>query len=133
VATMLVVDDDAAWRALYRAHFGEQFELVEAADGVEALAVLDRTSVDLILLDVRMPRLDGASFLEALKRRASHPPVICCSAQPPDILRQRLPDVRVVEKTADLSEIWAAVRAVLPVSEEGHTSQAGGDDMDWRD
>jgi CheY-like chemotaxis protein len=59
---MLVVDDDPAWRALYRMAFEDRFEIFEATDGQQGLSVLDSVSPNVILLDLRMPRMDGLDF-----------------------------------------------------------------------
>ena len=56
---MLLIDDDPAWRALYRMGFEGDFEVFEAVDGLDALAALDRVRPDVIVLDLRMPHLDG--------------------------------------------------------------------------
>lgn len=50
--------------------------VAEAADGEEALARLADTPVDLLLLDVRMPRRSGVEVLEELRRRGAVPPAI---------------------------------------------------------
>lgn len=54
---------------------GDVDVVAEAADGVETLEVLDTTDVDVLLLDLRMPRLDGIGVLRALAGRPS-PPVL---------------------------------------------------------
>ena len=46
MARMLVVDDDPAWRALYRMAFEGQFEIFEATDGQQGLAVFDAVKPD---------------------------------------------------------------------------------------
>jgi DNA-binding NarL/FixJ family response regulator len=45
--------------------------VAEASDGIEALDVLDRTAVDVVLLDVRMPRCDGLGVMREFARRAA--------------------------------------------------------------
>jgi two-component system, cell cycle response regulator len=67
---VLIVDDSSSVRAALRAALLELpaiDEIVEAVDGVDALALLARTSVDLILTDITMPRLDGFKFLAAVR------------------------------------------------------------------
>lgn len=67
---ILVVDDSAAVRSALREtllQLAGVGEVVEAGDGVDALALLAHTPVDLILSDVTMPRLDGFKFLSAVR------------------------------------------------------------------
>ncbi|MHB8836665.1 MAG: diguanylate cyclase [Candidatus Methylomirabilia bacterium] len=67
---ILVVDDSNAVRAALREALVDLpavGEILEAADGVDALALLSRNAVDLILSDITMPRLDGFKFLSAVR------------------------------------------------------------------
>jgi EAL domain-containing protein (putative c-di-GMP-specific phosphodiesterase class I)/DNA-binding NarL/FixJ family response regulator len=67
---ILVVDDEPDVRGLFaRALRDAGYESIEAADGVEALEILERQSVALILLDSTMPRLDGAGVIRAVRAR----------------------------------------------------------------
>ncbi len=64
---VLVADDEAAMRLLFRVNLPlTGFEVVEAVDGDEALAVARREELDLALLDVMMPRLSGFEVAERL-------------------------------------------------------------------
>jgi CheY-like chemotaxis protein len=99
--TMLIVDDDPAWRSLYAMEFKPRFRIVEAEDGIEALGVLDRSSPDVIVLDLRLPRLNGLDFLRALERRGLRTPVVVCSGLVSDERGFAVPGVRAAQKTAD--------------------------------
>ena len=67
---VLVVDDEPAIRSLFvRALRDAGYDTLEAADGVQALELLKRHSVALILLDSTMPRLDGAGVIRAIRQR----------------------------------------------------------------
>lgn len=68
MATVLVVDDDDDIRiTLYEALTDEGYEVIEAADGAEGLEQLCRAQQPLVvLLDLMMPRLNGAGFLRAV-------------------------------------------------------------------
>lgn len=69
--TILVVDDDADMRRLH-VRVVEQAggRALEAGDGFEALAVMERNLPDLVLLDLAMPDMDGYEVLEAMRSRA---------------------------------------------------------------
>jgi EAL domain-containing protein (putative c-di-GMP-specific phosphodiesterase class I)/DNA-binding NarL/FixJ family response regulator len=67
---VLVVDDEPAVRDLFaRALRDAGYETIKAADGVEALQLIEHHSVALILLDATMPRLDGAGVIRAVRAR----------------------------------------------------------------
>ncbi len=66
---VLLADDDAGLRKLIGTTLGtEDFELVQARDGEEALDLARQEHPDLILLDVNMPKLDGFEVCRLLKR-----------------------------------------------------------------
>jgi len=111
--TMLIVDDDPAWRSLYAMEFKPRFRIVEAEDGIEALGQLDRSRPDVIVLDLRLPRLNGLDFLRALERRGLRTPVVVCSGLVSDERGFALPGVRAAQKTADLQQVRAAVDDAL--------------------
>jgi DNA-binding NarL/FixJ family response regulator len=77
---VLLVDDDALVRAGLRMMLDGARDTVEVvgetADGSEVLAVLDRHHVDVMLLDLRMPKLDGLGVLDLLHSRPDPPAVI---------------------------------------------------------
>jgi len=65
---VLLADDDTALRRLISATLGEDnFELLQAVDGAEALQVAREQHPELVLLDVNMPRLDGFEVCRELK------------------------------------------------------------------
>jgi DNA-binding response OmpR family regulator len=80
VNRVLIVDDDSAIRDALRSVLSERYEVFTAGDGEEGLAVIDRRSVDLIVLDMLMPLLDGEGMLRALRSRGISLPVIAVSA-----------------------------------------------------
>ena len=69
LAVLVVDDEDDIRLGLRRLLEGTGAEILEAADGVEALEILERREVDLLLTDLNMPRMGGAELLaEALRR-----------------------------------------------------------------
>ncbi|AKI01017.1 diguanylate cyclase (GGDEF) domain-containing protein [Hoeflea sp. IMCC20628] len=82
-ARILVVDDIPANVKLLEARLlAEYFEVLTAADGMTALSICDQTPVDLILLDIMMPGIDGFEVCERLKNnpRTAHIPVVMVTA-----------------------------------------------------
>ena len=78
---ILVVDDEVKMRRLLEMtlkNMGQ--EVVQAADGVEALACFDESPFDLVLTDLNMPRLDGLQLLRNLRERGEEVPVIVLTA-----------------------------------------------------
>jgi DNA-binding response OmpR family regulator len=72
VKTILIVDDDDDIRGLLRATIERAtHQVLEAADGEEALSLIGRAPPDLILLDVNMPGADGPSVCRQLKTDAA--------------------------------------------------------------
>lgn len=81
--TLLIVEDTRDLRVYLRNELASAYRILEAADGLEALAQIDARHVDLVLSDVMMPRLDGLAFCRALASRATgpRPPVVLLSAK----------------------------------------------------
>jgi DNA-binding NtrC family response regulator len=77
---VLVVDDDPGVRESFRLILDEQYEVLEAAEGRAALALIQRAPVDLVLLDVRLPGSDGIEVLERIKAIDEHIEVILVTA-----------------------------------------------------
>ena len=68
--TILIVDDAALVRAYYRSILeGAGFEVEEALNGLEALETLLARTVDLLVVDINMPQMDGLTFLRVLRER----------------------------------------------------------------
>ena len=80
---VLIVDDHATNRKLLRAVFeAEGMTGVEAADGVEALGVLEKQKVDAVISDILMPGMDGYRFCSEVRssKRLCHLPFIVYTA-----------------------------------------------------
>jgi signal transduction histidine kinase len=80
-ATILLVDDELSNRVLIRYCLESEYEVLEAADGASALALLERETVDLVLLDVMMPDMSGFEVCRRIKNtRSDYLPVILLTA-----------------------------------------------------
>ena len=70
VKSVLVVDDDPMFAKLLEDILtSDGYRATSAANGVEALALLANEAFDLVMIDIRMPELDGPSFYRELERR----------------------------------------------------------------
>lgn len=68
--TILVVDDAALVRTYYRSIMeGAGFRVEEALNGLEALETLLAGTIDLLVVDINMPRMDGLTFLRTLRQK----------------------------------------------------------------
>jgi CheY-like chemotaxis protein len=80
---ILVVDDDPDLREFLRLMLTSMgFEVTSAANGQEALDVMDGYGPDLILLDMKMPVMNGWEFCRALEGRDARPPIVVLTAAP---------------------------------------------------
>ena len=78
---VLVVDDEADIRATVSAMLEtEGYHVDEAINGADALSKVEARRPDLILLDMRMPVLDGWAFASELRRRGHHTPIVVMTA-----------------------------------------------------
>jgi DNA-binding response OmpR family regulator len=75
--TILVADDEPSLRHLLRAYLvKEGFDVIEAADGAQAMGALDRHHVDLALIDVMLPEMDGFEVIRRTRRRSTVPIIL---------------------------------------------------------
>jgi DNA-binding response OmpR family regulator len=79
---ILTVDDSRAVRSIVGKQVkGLGFDLLEAQDGVEGLERLAQAHVDLVLLDVNMPNMDGPAMLKKMRERGDETPVIMLTSE----------------------------------------------------
>jgi CheY-like chemotaxis protein len=110
-ATVLVVDDEPAIREVIATLLEDEGYLVRhAKDGLEALDAINVDRIDLIVSDVVMPRLDGASLVRRLRRRGHLTPVVLMSAVYADV---DLPGVRFVPKPFEIDRLLGTVASAL--------------------
>lgn len=79
---ILVVDDDKNTRLLFKAILEhENYTVFVASNGVEAMEVMDKNHIDLVVLDIMMPQMDGYEFTRVLRETDDNLPILMVSAK----------------------------------------------------
>jgi DNA-binding response OmpR family regulator len=127
---ILCVDDDLALLRLYRDELAEEgYEIVLAKDGKEAVKKFPEERPDLVIMDIRMPQMDGIEALNAILGKDRLVPVILNTAyaQYKENFMTWGADAYVI-KSSDLSELKEKIREVISrrqKREEGKSPRAG--------
>ena len=114
---ILVVDDDKNTRMLLKAVLeAENYSVYTAENGEDALAVMDIHHIDLVVLDIMMPRMDGYQFTKALRESNNNLPILMVSAKhlPSDKKRGFLVGTDdYMTKPIDEEEMLLRIKALL--------------------
>ncbi|MCM3041267.1 response regulator transcription factor [Paenibacillus motobuensis] len=79
---ILVADDDAHIRKLIALYLrNEGFDTVEAADGIEALSIMENSTADIVILDIMMPHMDGWELCREIRRLYPDIPLLMVTAK----------------------------------------------------
>ena len=117
---ILIVDDSATSRMIIKRCFQiagfREVEYLEAEDGLKAINFLQDSTVDLVLSDLRMPKMDGQTFIKKLKVNdaTSDIPVIVISSLGNDITERELIEsgvVAVIRKPVSPEKVLAVMGA----------------------
>lgn len=122
---VLVVDDEKGIREVIREYcLNEGFEVFEASNGIEALKIVDSNDIDIIVLDIMMPKMDGYTALTEI-RKNYNTPVIMLSARADEYDKLQSFNLGVddyVTKPFSPKELIARIKAVYnrhnPVKQE---------------
>ena len=123
--TILMVDDKANMRAMVRDYLTEEnFRVVVAENGQQALYTARQEKPDLILLDIMMPKMDGYEFLRAYRKEQSTPIILLTARleETDKVLGLELGADDYITKPFGMRELVARIRAVLRRS--GHDISA---------
>ena len=114
---ILVVDDDKNTRRLYKAVLERDgYHVFVAENGEEALAVMDREHIDLVVLDIMMPKMDGYEFTKVIRESQSTLPILMVSAKhlPEDKKKGFLVGTDdYITKPVDEEEMLLRIKALL--------------------
>jgi two-component system response regulator AtoC len=113
---ILVCDDEESVRSSVKLVLERDYELIFASDGEEALKQFEAQPVDLVLLDIKMPKLGGLDVLKTLMSRQPAPRVLMLTAYHSVELAQRATQagaIDYVSKPFERKELLAAVDRAL--------------------
>lgn len=113
---LLIVDDEKLIRDVIKTYAEtENYETVEAENGLKALEIVKNKKIDLIVLDIMMPKMDGMTFLEEVKK-IGNIPVIILSARNEEYDKLRGFDLGTddyLTKPFSPKELLARIKAIL--------------------
>ena len=114
--TILLVDDDAALLEVTSILLAsEGYRVLTAEDGVEALRILGREALDLVVLDIMLPRMSGFEVLKKMRKQSDVPVVLLTAkSQSVDkVVGLELGADDYITKPFDTKELQARIKAVL--------------------
>ncbi|MCR5691507.1 MAG: response regulator transcription factor, partial [Eubacterium sp.] len=77
---ILLVEDEIPVRTLTKVKLRDQYEILEASNGEEALELIDSCKVDLMIVDIMMPQMNGYEFVQEIRQAGDMTPVIMLTA-----------------------------------------------------
>ena len=124
---ILIVDDDENIRRFYGELLtSEGFETREAGDPEKALRILQSMSMDLVLLDIRMPIMDGIEMRQVIDEAAPHVKVLVSSVYSLDEQRRKIPNADAYfDKSHGTGALLVQIRKLLRGIPQG-VSEAKG-------
>ncbi len=123
--TVLIVEDDKSFQLSLTEGFTsykDTFQTVVANDGLEALTILNKTKIDLVLTDLKMPRMDGFELMAHLSSNYPEIPVIVMTAFGTPDMEENLRGMgafQYIEKPIDFSSLVEKVLAGLESTSKG--------------
>ncbi len=114
--TVLIVDDSALARLILRNILPAHFQVVEAADGEEALAQFRKCQPDITFLDLILPKLDGVNLLRRIRETNRDAPVVVVSSNIQRAVKERLEEMGItafIEKPVNRPEATEAILELL--------------------
>ena len=113
---ILLVEDEAITRSAFAdALRMEGEEVIQAADGIQALSLLDKSHVDLVITDLVMPKLTGFDLVGQIRSKWPHIPILIISAHiSQDAERISDGNAEFMYKPIDPPDLIATVQRLLP-------------------
>lgn len=124
--TIMIVEDEARIRKLISDYLlREDFKVIEASNGKEALDIFNTMNLDLIILDIMMPVLDGFSVCREIRKISTVPIIILTarSEEDDELLGYDIGSDDYITKPFSPKVVVAKVKALLKRSDSKDTSQ----------
>jgi CheY-like chemotaxis protein len=124
---VLVVEDDEGVAEAISMALEDRYEILQAHNGQQALALLATTPVDLVVLDLMMPVMDGHEFMDEFRAAGGTTPVIVASASP-DLAHHcaRIGAQDFLSKPYDLDALLEKIRRLLGSGDGGASAAPDG-------
>ncbi|SFG02782.1 DNA-binding response regulator, OmpR family, contains REC and winged-helix (wHTH) domain [Lachnospiraceae bacterium C7] len=113
---ILLVEDEKAVRTLTKVKLRNKYEIIEATDGIDALSKLEQTQVDIMIVDVMMPRMDGYEFIKEAREAGDNTPIIMLTAMDSFAHKKKGYNLGIDEyltKPIDYEELTWHIEAIL--------------------
>ena len=119
MSKIMIVDDSRTVRESLKFFLKEGgYEVLEGADGKEALSMLQNTSVDLVITDVNMPNMDGLTLIGELRKSSNHKftPILVLTTESQQSIMQKGKELGAtgwIVKPFDSEKVLAVIKKVL--------------------
>ncbi len=113
---ILVCDDEESIRLLLAEALHDDYEIIEATDGRDAVKIITKEPPDLVIMDIKMPGTHGLEAIERIRERNTTIPIIICSAyrlMQDDIVVKTSNITAFVNKPIDIGHLKAMVEDAI--------------------
>lgn len=113
---VLIIDDSWLARMSISKMLAGKYTLLEAEDAQKAWAILEKDKIDLIILDILMPRISGIQVLQRLRETGNTIPVIVISADVQETTRKKVLDLGAngfLNKPPDINSLLQKIRTLI--------------------
>lgn len=113
---ILLIEDEKTVRELTKVKLKDKYEIIEAEDGLNAFDVLEHDKVDLMIVDIMMPNMDGYEFVEELRAMGDNTPIIMLTAMDTFAHKKKGYNLGIDEyltKPIDYEELTWHIEAIL--------------------
>lgn len=123
--TVLIAEDDPTSKTFIQASlekYGDQFEIIVVNDGLEAINILKRDKIDVLVTDLKMPRIEGLVLLSYMSRNFPRIPcIVMTSLKAPHLKAMTEKDVlRYIEKPFKMEDLAETIlTALMPDTADG--------------